>query len=81
MAEEGNGKGTFWKVIGVVGVGVLTWIGSQLLVIPTHAYQLQSHETRITEVERQQAAARAATNELIELLKSEARERERRNRR
>lgn len=77
---EGNGKGAFWKVVGVVAIGLLAWIGTQLLVVPTHAYQLQNHETRITEVERQQAAHKAATDELITLLKAEAKDRRNRAR-
>ena len=74
-SENGNGKSTFWKVVGSVGLLILTWIGSQLIVVPSHGYQLHNHETRITEVERQQAAAKAATDELIGLLKAEARDR------
>lgn len=78
--SEGNGKGTFWKVVGLVSLGVLTWIGSQLIVVPAHGLQLQNHEQRITEVERQQRAQQAATDELIGLLKAEAKERKARGR-
>ena len=77
---ESNGKGAFWKITAGIGVGLLVWIGTQLLVVPTHSYQLQSHETRITEVERQQAAQKAATDELIGLLRAEAQDRKRQRR-
>lgn len=79
MAEE-NGKGTFWKVVGLVIVALLVWNGTQLLAVPTHTYQLQNHEARISEQERIHAAQAAAMDELIKLLKAEAQSRQKRAR-
>ena len=87
MSEDGNGKGTFWKIVGVLAIALMGWIGAQLLVIPAHGYQLQGHEQRlaageerISDIEIAQAQAKAATEELIALLKAEARERRARGR-
>jgi len=83
MAEgnsNGSVKGWALKIAGVAVLAMLGWMAAQLQAIPTHGYQLQNHEGRISEVERQQAAAKAATEELIALLKAEARERKARGR-
>jgi hypothetical protein len=86
MAEE-NGKGTFWKVIGLAGFALLAWMGTQLLAVPTHEYQIKAHgeqltrhEARISEQERINAAQNAATAELIQLLREEAEARRKRGR-
>src|SRR5689334_4095186 len=87
-AADGGGGGaasTFWKVVATVATAILLWIGSQLIVVPTHSVQLQRLEAsditqneslrkqdeRLKEVERQQAAEKAGRDELIALLKAE----------
>lgn len=65
---NGNGKGTFWKVVGILSLGVLTWIGSQLLVIPTHGYRLDAHEVRIGEQERLHATQQDTLNKILAIV-------------
>lgn len=82
---EGGGVATFWKVVAIVSVALLGWIGSQLIVVPTHTVQLQrleagalARDARIAEIERAQAAEKSGRDELIALLRAEQADRRRR---
>lgn len=80
MADDGNGKGVFWKVVAAVALAVLTWMGTQLQAIPRIEFQINDHERRLAEQERLHAQEVSARQELIDLLRAEkaARERARR---
>ena len=80
MADDGNGKGAFWKVVGTVAILLLTWMGVQLQAVPAHEVRLNDHERRIAEQERLHAQEQAATRELIGLLRAEQDARARRGR-
>lgn len=84
---EGGGTVTFWKVVATVATLLLCWIGTQLIVVPTHTVQIQRLEAsdqhmngRLEEVERAQAAEKSGRDELIKLLKDEQAARQKRRR-
>ncbi len=82
----GNGQGTFWRVVQVVIVALLLWVGAQLVVIPQHGFQLDTHERRLDSheklIERQGEASSAllrAVERMNAHLEAEESERKRSN--
>lgn len=75
---DGPARSLFWKVVAMIALPLLAWIGTQLMAVPAHGIEIRSIDRRLVVVEewrvekdRRDQQAATATDELIRLLKAE----------